>query len=268
MGRYIAEQTWTSEAERLSALGRALDPTAIRHLERLGVGRRASCLAVGAGAGSIAAWMCERVGATGRVVAWDLDTTLLAPLEAQHANLVVEERDVLTDESNRPAYDFVHARLVVGHVPDKLRAIGNMFRAARPRGWLLIEDADFLWTRIGARPIYPARYAQPYFRVWFEAVEFMAKAGYGVHWGGNAVATMRELAPDEVAGEATTLIGSSDLTMAMRLTIRRFGALLVQTGRISSEELASFDELMSDPEVTFTRSPIFSVWGRRGPSMD
>lgn len=39
--------------------------------------------------------------------------------------------------------------------------------------------------------------------------------------------------------------------------------VLVEVRRITSDALTMFDELMSDPNVTFTGLPIFSVWGRR-----
>ena len=77
---YLLDHGWKTEHERLTRLGATLDPVTIQHLETIGVTTGWRCLEVGAGAGSMAAWLCRRVGAQGHVVATDLDVKLLAPL--------------------------------------------------------------------------------------------------------------------------------------------------------------------------------------------
>ena len=66
--------------ERFAALPRIYDPGTIRHLQALGVTAGWRCLEVGAGGGSIALWLAERVGPSGYVLATDLDTRFLEPL--------------------------------------------------------------------------------------------------------------------------------------------------------------------------------------------
>jgi len=53
------------------------------------------CLEVGAGGGSIAEWLCDRVGPDGRVVATDLDTRWVAKLSQPY--LEVRVHDLLED---------------------------------------------------------------------------------------------------------------------------------------------------------------------------
>ena len=65
------------QRERLRTLEALLDAGTIQHLERRGVRRGWRCLEVGAGGGSIAAWLAARVAPEGSVVATDLDTTVL-----------------------------------------------------------------------------------------------------------------------------------------------------------------------------------------------
>jgi tRNA A58 N-methylase Trm61 len=50
-------------------------------LESLGVADGWRCLEVGAGGGSIAEWLCRRVGRKGAVLATDLDTRFLYALD-------------------------------------------------------------------------------------------------------------------------------------------------------------------------------------------
>jgi tRNA A58 N-methylase Trm61 len=47
--------------------------------QRLGIAEGARCLEVGAGRGSIAAWLCRAVGPAGHVTATDLQTSMRWP---------------------------------------------------------------------------------------------------------------------------------------------------------------------------------------------
>ena len=81
---YILDQQGAEQAERerLALVERYHDPISVAALERLGVDAGWRCLDVGAGAGSIARWLAERVLPAGEVLATDLDTRLLEPLTA------------------------------------------------------------------------------------------------------------------------------------------------------------------------------------------
>jgi SAM-dependent methyltransferase len=129
------------QVERLRALQALLDPGTVRHLEALGVAPGWRCLEVGGGAGSIAAWLAERVGAAGSVLATDLDTTVLAELALP--NVEVRQHDLLADELPAGAFDLVHERLVLAWLPAPAEGAHRLARALRPGGVLLIEEMDF-----------------------------------------------------------------------------------------------------------------------------
>ena len=77
-GRYFAaDYEQSQERERLRRLEAMSDRTTIRALDTVGVGPGWHCLEVGAGGGSVARLLGERVGPTGRVVAADLDPRFL-----------------------------------------------------------------------------------------------------------------------------------------------------------------------------------------------
>src|SRR5215831_4078724 len=71
---YVFDHNWKKERARLANIERMLDPFTIHRLESFGVGACWRCLEVGAGGGSIAEWLCGKVGPHGRVVATDLQT--------------------------------------------------------------------------------------------------------------------------------------------------------------------------------------------------
>src|SRR6266550_2467298 len=144
MAVYLFEHSWDQERRRLDVLEQVFDAASRDCLGRVPVPPGGRCLEVGAGAGSIARWLCARVGPAGRVVATDLDTGFLETLTEE--NLEVRRHDVVADELETEAFDLVHARLVVEHLPQRDRVLRRLVAALRPGGWLVLEDFD--WTSL------------------------------------------------------------------------------------------------------------------------
>jgi predicted O-methyltransferase YrrM len=72
MSTSVFDNGYRTERERLASLEALFDPGTVRVLGGLGVGPGWRCLEVGAGGGSVAAWLGERVRPSGRVLATDL----------------------------------------------------------------------------------------------------------------------------------------------------------------------------------------------------
>ena len=264
---YVAKDGGASELARLEALQNGLDANTIRYLSRLGLGSGDACLEVGAGGGSIARWMSRTVGSTGSVVATDLDIEPLAELAKSCENVLLRAEDVAQGVAARPdgrLFDVAHARLVIGHVRDHDRAIANIVASVRPGGWVLIEEADFLWLGLNEQPLYPERSMPAFFRVWKEVAKFLQARGFDVNWGRKLAHAMADAGLRDVEGEAVAMIGNPELTAAMRQTIERFGPDIVRLQHVSAEELDACVKALQQPGAIFTASPLFSVWGRRG----
>jgi SAM-dependent methyltransferase len=118
------------------------DPGTIAQLESIGVAPGWQCLEAGGGGGSVAAWLCQRAGSHGRVVATDLDTRFLDALD--YSNLDVRRHDLVNEPLPRAAFDLVHARAVLVHLPDREKAFENLAAAVKPGGWLLLEELDYV----------------------------------------------------------------------------------------------------------------------------
>jgi SAM-dependent methyltransferase len=130
----------TEERRRLELLEQCLDPITTGSLDAIGVEPGWRCLEVGGGGGSVARMLCQRVGPAGRVEAVDLDTRFLE--EIRHENLDVYRQDVVAEGLPGTAYDLIHARLLLVHLPTREKLLEEMVAALRPGGWLLIEEMD------------------------------------------------------------------------------------------------------------------------------
>src|SRR5688572_17390903 len=106
VGSYLWDNASGQARHRLELLEATYDPVTIRHLDGLEVGSGWRCLEVGAGAGSITRWLCERVGADGQVVATDIDTRFLEAIDAE--NLAVLRRDLVADPLPEGGFDLIH----------------------------------------------------------------------------------------------------------------------------------------------------------------
>ncbi len=160
--RYAFPHTDAHERRRLQLFQERLDPLTIRRIERLELAPGARCLEVGGGRGSIARWLCERVGQTGHVTATDLQTDFLEELSP--ANLEVLRHDVTADTFPKGAFDLVHARAVLMHIGERMGTLRRMVSWLAPGGWLLVEEPDFGMWMADHDPIWAAH---P--RAWHEA---------------------------------------------------------------------------------------------------
>ena len=138
---YAYDNARAAQGARLRTLEAIFDAGTIAELEARGGGGGWRCLEVGAGGGSIALWLADRVALDGAVLATDLDTTVLAGMS--HPGLEVRAHDLLDDELPAGAFDLVHARMLLAWLPDPRSALARLIGALEPGGWLLVEELDF-----------------------------------------------------------------------------------------------------------------------------
>ena len=130
MSEYTLRHQLSGEHERLALMSELLDPLERAHIERLGVGPGWRCLELGAGNGSIARILAALVRPAGNVVASDRDIGFMSDLKAP--NLEVRRIDVLGDPLEEAHYDFVTARALLHHLPDRKTALARMVGAVKP----------------------------------------------------------------------------------------------------------------------------------------
>jgi SAM-dependent methyltransferase len=139
-GTYGYDQSWARERDRLDSMEELFDRGTTALIEELGIAPGWRCLEVGAGSGSVAIWMADRVGGAGQVLATDVETIHLDG--RRRPGLEIRRHDILTDPLPSEHFDLVHARLLVEHVGGA--ALDRMVSSLRPGGWLVIESFDWV----------------------------------------------------------------------------------------------------------------------------
>jgi SAM-dependent methyltransferase len=256
---YLFEHTWDQERRRLHFLEEVFDPGTREHLSRLPLPAGGRCLEVGAGAGSIARWLCGRVGPGGRVVATDLDTGFLEALTED--NLEVRRHDIVSDPLEDGAYDLVHARLVLEHLPERDRVLRRLVAALRPGGWLVLEDFD--WASLVAAPGCTAgdlhNRAYDAFRRMFPA------AGAETEYGRRLPLGFRAAGLVGVGAEGRVHVALAGTPAAgwWRLSLAKLCEPLRAGGQLSDREVAEIVAACEDDGFCALYPTLVTVWGRR-----
>jgi SAM-dependent methyltransferase len=136
------------EYERLRAQARVWEVAAGRVFDQVGVPRGASCLDAGCGPGETMRMLAERVGAAGRVVGMDADTSIgILAVEmlhrTGHRQCAFHTHDLTAAEPVPGApFDLVYARLLLFHLPQRAAVIARLWDAVAPGGHLIVQEYD------------------------------------------------------------------------------------------------------------------------------
>lgn len=260
MSPYLFGHDWAQERRRLALLEQIYDGGTRALVDRLPLPAGAHCLEVGAGAGSIALWLCDRVGAGGRVVGTDLDVEFLSE-RAVGTRLEVLRHDIVTDDLEKEAFDLVHARLVLEHIPDRDDVLPRLVAALRPGGWLLLEDYD--WMRPSSGPHCIG--GDLLDRCHEAFAEVLFAAGYRDDYGLALPAEMRAAGLVDVDAEGRVHLGTpgSPASDWWRLTLAKVCPALIDGGALTEAELENLFDLFDHEEFLFRLPTLMAVWGRR-----
>jgi SAM-dependent methyltransferase len=259
---YLFTHEDKAERERLAAIEAGLDPGTIECLENIDVREGWHCLEVGAGAGSIAQWLCRRVGPSGKVVATDLQTKFLQAIDA--SNLEVRQHDVTKEDFEPQAFDLVMARKVLEHLPDPAAALVRMVAALRPGGWLLVEDTDLAsFIRVS----FPHR--QRFERTYEKFLEALRSAGFQASLGVRLGDELRAVGLQDVSlrGFLVEATGGSDHpgNKIYRMTIQRMRPRIVNGGLLTNDEVDQFLADLQSPELHAITAIHCSALARKPP---
>ena len=214
---------------------------------------------MGAGAGSITRWLCERVGPSGKVVATDLQCDFIGDFDEE--NLEIRTHDIASDELEEEAFDLVHARIVLQHVPARDLALKRMVAALAPGGVLLEEDMDC--ASIAA--------SGPGAALWERSIppfiEVLEAATYDPAFGRRLPALLRMQGLVDVGAEGRVPIGvGPDAAAEMwQMSMERCRPAIVARGLMTDAEVDEVLAAHDDEDFTFFYPVIVAAWGQKSP---
>ncbi|MEV0616565.1 methyltransferase [Nonomuraea sp. NPDC050404] len=247
-----------TEKHRLCALTGALDPTSMKVLNAVRIRRGWHCLEIGAGSGTMAQYLLGMVGPGGRVVATELDLSLLAT--ARDCGVEVVEHDVVRDDFPARRFDLVHARCVFEHIGGEHReaALNKVVGWLKPGGWLVVEAA-------GLEP----EQTDPSSSMVNQAAEIASRyfarvMGSDLHWPRTLDATFASLGLREIGLTSNRMIvGKGESTdQVLTLTLRQNEAELIRLGLLEEGFIGRLERYLESAESSEPMSTLYSVWGR------
>jgi SAM-dependent methyltransferase len=258
LSQYLFDHEWESERQRLAVLEDVFDGVTVRHLRALGVPPGGRCLEVGAGAGSIASWLCQAVGPEGRVVATDLQTGFLEQLT--DPNLEVRCHNIVSDVLEEGFFDVIHTRLVLEHIPERELCLKRLVAALAPGGLLVVEEFD--WASLTA-------VAEETVPLWDEVLaavlETMSAAGYDYHCGRRIPGLLRDAGLADVGAEGWVPViqGPGPAQRWWETSLARLRPAVLAKTDITEDVLDRHVQQMVDPAFSFFLFTLVTAWGRR-----
>jgi SAM-dependent methyltransferase len=258
VSQYILDNAGREASARFPALSAAFDAETIRHLEYLGVGPGWHCLEVGGGGGSIAAWLAARVAPTGHVLVTDLDPRFLEPMNLPHIEVI--RHDISRDPLPEAAFDLIHSRLVLVHVPEREKTLARMVSALKPGGWLIDEEFD---TSVSPDPA--ASPGEVLSKTHVAMTQIMEDRGVDRRFGRRLFGLLRTLGLVSVAAEGRTFMWSagSPGPSLMRANYEQLRSAMTGAGYVTEQEFNQDIARLDDPNFLMPSPILWSAWGRR-----
>jgi ubiquinone/menaquinone biosynthesis C-methylase UbiE len=257
-GRYALDPAWHAERERLTSLTGLYDAATLHLAERLGLAPGWRCAEVGAGTGTVAELLAERVGPSGHVLAVDTDTRFLEPLAG--ATLAVQARDITTRPLPPGQFDLVHARPLLEHLPARDDVLRTLACAVAPGGWLLVEDFDWAAGTLADPP------ARVHTRVADACRSFLLAHGYDPQYGRRLPRALRAAGLADVGTSAVSMQVDADRARGVPqwgLLADQLAPGLLGAGLVTAEDLRAFADLLHDGDTVVFAPLMVSCWGRR-----
>ena len=257
---YLLPNRHDAAAVRFGALSEIFDKWTFDHLDAIGLGRGWRCWEVGVGGEATPRGLAARVGASGRVLATDIDVSKAAGV----AGGVIEvlRHDVAADPPPGHNFDLVHARLVLVHVPDRERALANMVAALRPGGWLVIEDADPLLQPLACLDAQTDREALAN-RVRDGIRALLAERGADLKFGRKLPRLLRRVGLENIRAEGFLPLGGPAMARLEAETTAMLAEQLLVKGLVTRTDLEAHEKALGSGELVLTMGPLITAWGRK-----
>ncbi|GGQ50375.1 class I SAM-dependent methyltransferase [Couchioplanes azureus] len=256
---YAFDNDVSEAANQLRHIGETVDPHTLATLDTLGVEPGWHCWDVGAGSGSVARWLAERVGPRGHVLATDIKPHHVPPRD----HLEVLRHDVRTDPFPPRRFDLVHARLLLMHLPAREQILGRLTDALKPGGILVISDWET--SHLDLVLDSPDEAGTRLFRRFLDICLAGSPAvGIDPRWAAKANGAMRRAGLTGVVTSvhARSWPGGTGACLLHRSNTIQLQPELLAAG-FTEDELATLRDVLLDPRFVISSYLMFTTVGRR-----
>lgn len=255
---YVFDNRYELAQMRYRDLSALYDGQTIRHIEQCAIEEGWSCLEVGGGGGSIAAWMCNRVGPNGRVLATDIEPGFLERLA--YANLEVRRHDIRYEGLPTQEFDLAHARLVLMHLLGSEVALQRMIGSLKPGGWLLVEEFDGLSVLPNLTP--DSVVQEP--RLSRALRQVLIARGVDMGYGRSLPQRLRVQGLVNIGAEASMSLwnGHSAGKSLFKLNFEEMADAILRAGLMTEAEFEADLKRVDDSDFVMPSPLMWSVWGQ------
>jgi SAM-dependent methyltransferase len=194
-------------------------------------------------------------------VATDIDTRFLD--ELTFAQLEIPKHNIATEALESAAFDLVHTRNVLMHLPERQEVIKKMANAVKPGGWLLVEEPDFVTEAVDSSS--PPSWQCLHAKVMQEIYTLWKARGIDFGVGARSFGLLRSLGFQSLRMEGRTQMiqGSSPEAGMFKLSFEQLRDVVLSTGWITRREFDDFLALYDNPSFAWRADLRLSTWGRR-----
>ncbi|GAA5193119.1 hypothetical protein GCM10023322_54290 [Rugosimonospora acidiphila] len=220
----------------------------------------ARCLVIGAGAGSVAAWLADRVGPDGSVRTMDTGPRLIP----DHPRPYPPRPDLVASLPPGETYDLVHARLLLNQLPQRRRVLQRLAEAVALGGVLLTED---FWPTPPHEIVAHAQTEEDAAllrRFHLTHLRILAEHGNDRSWSRRALLAFMEEGFTEVQAVTygATWSGGGPGCRLLDAGAGQLEEELLAAG-LTDEELDRVHVLLGDPSLVLHGHLLYSTSGRR-----
>jgi ubiquinone/menaquinone biosynthesis C-methylase UbiE len=241
-------------------LSEILDGPTIQCLSGLGDLAGARCLEIGAGGGSIAAWLAGRAGPAGRVVATDINTRYLPTGRGYE----VLRHDLVTEPVPGGPWDVIHVRMVLLHLPERREILHRLAAALAPGGAIVVEDFETTLRKMVLAAPAPedAALVEAYYDLLVDRL--LPAHGNDPTWAGRAHAAMlaEGLTDVRTVVQACSWAGGTAGALLMEANIAELRTEFLEAG-MTAAQLDRLHALARDPRLVVRGYLTYSTTGRR-----
>jgi len=235
--------------ERLRVLSRVMQASTHSLLQRAGVRPGMACLEIGCGGGDVAFDIARMVAPGGRVVGTDIDPEKIEMAHREAAeqrldNIEFRLADITRSQPEKE-FDLVHARFLLTHLADPLRALMRMRGALRDNGLVVIQDIDFRGHVCHPDCLAFRRYVELY-------TEAVRRKGADADIGPRLPGLLAEAGFEDIAINVVQPAGiTGEVKLIAPLTLENISGAVVAEGLASREEVRRLIEELYE----FVRTP-------------